>query len=882
MFYKDNTKTISLGSQPTIYRGYIYSFTGISLENTKPFNVGSGFKDNINAVDVDLPYTVFNIIPGQPLNHNKNKKYGLYIGQYMIFDIPESNPLAFINKGKEDYFKYVGVGANIQYRLGPDNEIYPFYYGTIIIYVYGDFGSISVYDYYNGYSGGRYLFMYTDVCDYESGTVTNDSIIQQPSTHVNTQEDSLIELASYNLHDFESYMFFNLRNNKIILTDYERLDDSYLNYDENGKYSLNIGTYVLLNVPESTPIAFLNKGIEDKFEYSGYFPYSQKATGPDGLIYTFYHGNININVHSDFGKISIFTLGSFGGYLNGRKLLVYSSDSVIGSAVLQNAQQSAFPQLSTSFTVEKPQDFYVDVNITSEKLGYSGQVINFNMFGRDRRGEIDETENNPELLFYLGDTIYFNFINQELNVPLGIYQGAILLTNPQYIQNNGNRDYQQISWKPVSNNYYYRALEQSDLVFGNINVINNGLIDIQLEVDVGKIYPAYGAQDLNVELDKLEIEFDELVNIDRSATLTFYEYPRMKPFKTYKGSSFNGSGTNKVSLDLGLSIFDRLEFATTYIVVMTGKMFSNIYNNSLSIPYYYDENGLALHNEEEEYLFKFTTQQKHDPKLESIQYFDISDNIYKPLQSSAYLNSSGQLTLESSYVELDLSAQLLLTFNENIQYQSEIRNPFFTEYGRIATSGEINYRVSNNELYLEYSKYTALGVDYGKTYRINIPSGAIKDANYIDFNVLDSSMSLFFITTIQDPRPILQTIYPASGQVAIPIDADFVLTFDKVVYPGFSGRILVRNYDIANNFVTTIFQEFDFNDPQDVSAISGWGTNTITFSTPTPDNRENYNFLSGYTVTIDATCIRSGADNDVYYVGFNDETYYFRTITSST
>ena len=224
-----------------------------------------------------------------------------------------------------------------------------------------------------------------------------------------------------------------------------------------------------------------------------------------------------------------------------------------------------------------------------------------------------------------------------------------------------------------------------------------------------------------------------------------------------------------------------------------------------------------------------------------------------------------------------------LTFNENIQYQFlEIRNPYFTEYGRIATSGELNYRVSNNELYLEYSKYTALLLDYGKTYRLNIPSEAIKDANYIDYNVIDSSMGLFFVTIKPDPRPILQTIYPASQQVAIPIDADFVLTFDKPVYPGIAGRILVRNYDIANAFVTTIFQEFDFNDAQDISAISGWGTNTITFSTPTPDNRENYNHLSGYTVTIDATCIRNGVDSDEYYVGFNDETYYFRTITSST
>lgn len=887
LFYKDSAKQESLGSQPTLYRGYTYSFTGISLESTKQFNVGSGWRENINEVEVEHPYTVFNILPNQSISHDINKKYGLYNGQYMIFDIPESNPIAFINRGKTDYFKYFGVGSNVQYRLGPDNYMYPFYYGTIIIYVYGDFGTISVYDFYNGYAGGKNLLIYTDICDYETNTIQAEDLIAQASTYVNEEEDDYVELSTYNNHDFESYMFFNIRSNKIILTDYERESDSFIHYDADGKFSLNVGTYVLLNVPETTPIAFLNKGIENKFEYNGYFPYSSKSVGPDGLLYTFYYGNINITVHSDFGKLSIYTLktddpGSFGGFLNGRNLLVFSDDSTIGSAVLQNAQQSAFPQLVQNFTVEKPQQFYVDVNITIEKLPYSGDIINFTMFGRDRNGEIDDTEKNPDLLFYLGDQVFFNFINQASNVPFGIYQGAILLDNPQTIQNNGNASYEQISWKPISSNYYYRALQQSDLVYGNIYIVNNGLIDIQLKIDVGNISPRYGSQDLNIELDKFELEFDEIVNVNPSGLFTLYKYPEMIPFKSFKGSSFTGSGTEKLTLNTNFNIFDRLEFSTTYVVTISTSMFTNIYKNGLSIPYYYDENGIALHNEEEEYLFKFTTQQKHDPKLLSIEYLDISDNVYKTLNSSAYINQDAQLTLDTSYVELDLSAQLRFTFNETIQYLSDVRNPYFTEYGRIANYGELNYSINDNVVELLYNKYSAIGIEYGNTYRLNLPTDAIKDVNYVDFDVVDSSLNLFFITIQQDPRPILQTIYPDFGQVAVPIDAEFSLTFNKVVYPGFSGRMLVRNYDIANSFVSTIFQEFDFNDPQDISAISGWGTNTITFSTPTPDARENYNYLSGYTLTIDNTCIRSEADNDVYYVGLDDETYYFRTVTSST
>ena len=93
----------------------------------------------------------------------------MYIGQYIFKDIPESNPIGFINHGKKITF-YFGDSNKMKRRYGPDNKVYEFYYDTIIVQIYGDFGKISVYD-FNGYCGGKYyyniqIFVNMDLIDY--------------------------------------------------------------------------------------------------------------------------------------------------------------------------------------------------------------------------------------------------------------------------------------------------------------------------------------------------------------------------------------------------------------------------------------------------------------------------------------------------------------------------------------------------------------------------------------------------------------------------------------------------------------------------------------------------------------------------------------------
>ena len=790
--------------------------------------------------------------------YNSERIYGLHNGQYMIFNIPETHPIAFINKGREEYLEYTGVDVNKKIRIGPDGNIYDFYYGTIIFYVYGDFGNMSIYDYYNGYAGGKYLFKYTEICDFESAWVAEPEDVQyDKSTYVSNVEKNYEEIDTYNDLSMSSYMFFNLVQdasgiNSIVLTESEVDSNESIDYDPDGKYELNTGTYVILNVPESMPITFLNKNIESShFFISGYAPYIQEGIGPDGETYEFYYGNINIVVHKDFGRISIYTLNN--GYLNGRKLFAFSEGASRGRAILQNAQVSSYPTTLDEELEAKPQTFYIDVNTNTIFLPYSENFSTYRLFGYDRNGEIDATEDNPELVFYLGDTIVFSFIYNNLYNTLGIYEQARLITDPQIIQNNNNKSKTAITWTPtlaVNDYYQYRSNINGTLMKGIINIVNNNIIDIV--PDLVSVSPSINTTNVSVEIQSFDIVFDELMNITNNAYATLTNLKTNVVFKEYNIDNIVGSGSTNISIRTNFNYLDRLEFDTSYSLMITNQSIKNIYSNA------YDFG---------DYAFLFKTELEHAPQITNISPAsndgDISDGILS-----------------------DLSGEIVITFNEDIQYIfGDYDYPFFTikDSGNNISQGSTIGYYSGNRITLPYDSSTAPFLEYGTTYKVNFLYGSIKDLSYIDLDIGDSSLNEYFITIKDDPRPVISSISPDYDATAVPINSSISITFNMDVYPGTTGLININEVDPASGeaFLYT-FQQFNFADQDDISAISGWGTPTISFTTPTPDVIENFNYETIYTVSIENTVIRNSEDGTEYFTGLEATTYQFRTVTETS
>lgn len=79
-------------------------------------------------------------------------------------------------------------------------------------------------------------------------------------------------------------------------------------YDPNVRYGLTNGTYILIDVPESQPIAILNS-TSQLIQYTGEF--SGNTTTIEGNSYIFYTGNVSVNVSGNFGVVSVISEQGF-------------------------------------------------------------------------------------------------------------------------------------------------------------------------------------------------------------------------------------------------------------------------------------------------------------------------------------------------------------------------------------------------------------------------------------------------------------------------------------------------------------------------------------------------------------------------------------------
>lgn len=134
----------------------------------------------------DTNYYVLNNLS----TYDSSIKYGVYNGIYTITNIPESHPLAILNKNMESKISYSGDETKKITQAVNDDE-YDFYHGSLKIEVKGDFDKASLYCAYHGSMGGEDLLRYTDNCN-----------IQKPFDRA-LYEDFLIEVQA--LKDFINF-----------------------------------------------------------------------------------------------------------------------------------------------------------------------------------------------------------------------------------------------------------------------------------------------------------------------------------------------------------------------------------------------------------------------------------------------------------------------------------------------------------------------------------------------------------------------------------------------------------------------------------------------------------------------------------------------------
>jgi alpha-tubulin suppressor-like RCC1 family protein len=122
--------------------------------------------------------------------YNSLERFVLSSGLYTISGIPETHPVAVLNRGKEDNITYTGddlFGCVNVTNTTADGK-YNFYYGNLYINVKGDFDKVSLYSFYQGYMGGKNILYYKEpdyiIEDISAGI--NHSILKTDSNQILT------------------------------------------------------------------------------------------------------------------------------------------------------------------------------------------------------------------------------------------------------------------------------------------------------------------------------------------------------------------------------------------------------------------------------------------------------------------------------------------------------------------------------------------------------------------------------------------------------------------------------------------------------------------------------------------------------------------------
>jgi hypothetical protein len=230
-----------------------------------------------NGDIISLPY-INTLLYGTTLRFNQdtttNTKYGLSMGIYIVYI---EQPVAFLNKGKEDIFSVVGTGIE---GTSPDGQSCTFYTGQVKLYVKGFFDKLSICT-QSGYSGGYKLLVYNAYYGAPSYTLSQSPKRLYPQNTMNLLTGAISFNNDYLLH----------------------------------RYQLRIGEYIVFQKHSAYPVTLLNKGKEQYILIESLQPGSSiQGIGPYGGDYTFYYGVMKIKVMGNFGSISIYYPGMNGGY----------------------------------------------------------------------------------------------------------------------------------------------------------------------------------------------------------------------------------------------------------------------------------------------------------------------------------------------------------------------------------------------------------------------------------------------------------------------------------------------------------------------------------------------------------------------------------------
>jgi hypothetical protein len=276
-------------------------------------------QNRINIID-DI-YITFN----DHLTYTPTRIYSLYLGEYLFF-IPETTPIAFLNRNKEDIVFIEGLSNTYYLNTGPDGHEYKFYYGIIRVTIKGNFGFLSFCSLKKGYMGGYKVFNYDSrfsnsisypdqlsvpTINYlRTNTFFSDIVYYQPSYTNLILHSSDLTISPYTIYSLIREQSPSIQYNYI--TTNGGFNINGVTSSVTSRFSLTQGIYVFSSI--GNKMAMMNDSLETKISYTGGGAITS-GRAPNGKTYQYYKDYLIVHVYSKFGFISFDILGGvYGNY----------------------------------------------------------------------------------------------------------------------------------------------------------------------------------------------------------------------------------------------------------------------------------------------------------------------------------------------------------------------------------------------------------------------------------------------------------------------------------------------------------------------------------------------------------------------------------------
>ena len=304
------------------YNTYTHDAGNVAIDTNKYYVECVDKNSQVNVIDDTTHGKV--LLLNNDTTYESDKIYAIYNGVYKISGFADNNDaIALHNKDVSNAITITGTtSAGVKTSVYDSESSYEFFSGTVTLTISGQFDDVVILERYGATSSDTapLKLMYSSVCeptmygltevpsdDTQTGGETGDGETGGETGDGGTGGDTggdtgeVVENKECLTTVSDVAVVYDSNNEEKYLFNYT----SGKEHNSEKTFGVNVGSYLLRNVPDTHPIGFTNGDMSNYVEYEGNVIKTTKLNALDGEKYNLYSGDVKLYVksippHKDF------------------------------------------------------------------------------------------------------------------------------------------------------------------------------------------------------------------------------------------------------------------------------------------------------------------------------------------------------------------------------------------------------------------------------------------------------------------------------------------------------------------------------------------------------------------------------------------------------